>query len=51
MIMNAICPKCNQPIKEGEFVTNLTWNGDGGQHIVCPQQEESCETSSNVSIA
>lgn len=32
-----ICPKCTHEIKEGELTTGLSWNGEGGEHIVCPE--------------
>jgi hypothetical protein len=31
------CPNCNQPLRDGEFVTGLSWSGDGGAHIRCPE--------------
>lgn len=30
------CSKCKQLLKLGEVVTGLSWNGDGGSHVNCP---------------
>ena len=34
---NETCKKCGQEIREGELITGQAWNGDGGEHITCPE--------------
>lgn len=41
----AICPKCTKPIEEGDFVVGASWNGEGGEHLTCPEQPIILETN------
>ena len=34
---NETCKKCGQEIREGELITGQAWNGDGGEHLTCPE--------------
>ncbi len=31
-----LCPKCGNPLLEGQVITGQSWNGDGGAHVNCP---------------
>lgn len=36
-----VCSKCGQAIKEGELVSGVSWNGEGGTHLSCPSSKTS----------
>lgn len=40
-----ICPKCNQAIEPGVIVVGASWNGEGGEHLECPEQPITLETN------
>jgi hypothetical protein len=40
METKTICPNCGQPIQDGGLVTGESWNGQGGQHVHCPEKAE-----------
>ena len=48
MDSNHTCKNCGQPFKTGELITGQSWNGDGGQHISCPEPEPQQQVTTAV---
>ena len=36
-----LCTVCKRPMLDGEMVTGLSWDGQGGSHISCESTEAS----------